>query len=313
MEPNYGQADLVVTALDWNIARAHGPGTVSNRSIAEGFYRNTHGLFFLAKDGVYFTNGMESIKVSGDIDTLFKKKYGSADRFYSDSFDEQYWGNAAGVWFRGRYYLAYYARGDSDNEATVILNTETGKWERDVNASPVYPRMYTVGEGSTGIPELYCGCDNGDVYKLREERYQISDGATAFQSDFRTLFIGTELLEEIDWQTLNLWVYPHSTATSSIVVKVFTVRDYDSTSSYDTWREEMTEGEDELLTVTTAFAVGTGNNNKWHRLRIPLNDVTNDVYPRARAISLKIYDDNDRPLDYRPESLVCEPLLDELR
>jgi len=314
MEPNYQRGDVTSSAIDWNIRKADGPGCVSNRSISEGHYNDTSGLFFLAMDGVWFTNGIQAIKVSGDIKSLFEEKYSSSDLFYNDTFDKQFWQDAAGFYFDGYYYLAYQpsAQQDgtaaADNEEILILDTNTGTWMKDVPSGSVYPRQFTAWTNASGVPLLYCYGANDEVYVLTTSRATATDDGNAYQSDFQTCFIGTEMLQEVDWETLNIWVRSKTTSATSLIVKIFTIEDYDDTASYDEWEEDPDTA---IATITTAWTPNTAF--KWHRLRIKLDDNTNNVYPRSRAISLQIYDDNDTALDYYLESLICTPLHDELR
>lgn len=310
MEPNYSASDWTgnASALDWKIALAHGPGTVSHRSVREAVIQGQSGILFLAEDGVWFASGLSAVRVSDDLDLLWEDMYSSDEDFYASSVDKDNWTSAAAGYFQGQYYLSLYGAGDSDNEVTLVFDTSTRGWIKDINSASVFPQCYTLWRNESGVPTLLASGDNGEVYEYVSSRTTVADDGTGYQSDFQTNFIGTELLAVVDWQTLNLWVRCPSTSARSLKVLVYTIEDYDDTASYDEWEEDPDTA---ILTVTKAWTPNTAF--KWHRLRIQLDDNTNNVYPRSRAIAFKIYDDNDLPIDYRLESLICEPLMDELR
>jgi len=314
MKPTYSDAAYTAqaatggAALLWEIAKAHGPGTVSNRSIAEGQLGKDNGLFFMAKNGIYFTNGMDAVRVDTDIDILFNRTYGQADPFYADMVDESNSNVATAICYKDRYFLSYYGNGDSDNEATVVLNTRTGGWERDVTSGAVDARVYTIGEDSNGLQWLYMGCNNGEIYEYYPHRGDsaasptavIADDGNAYQSDFQTPYIGLDVGINISWETLWLWIKAPTTAVKSIKVLMYQMEDFDDTGSYHEWEADTSTTP---ITVTTAFTPNTAF--MWHRLRIDLDDSVNADYPTARGISFKIYDDNDTATDFILEKIVA--------
>ena len=313
MAPNYSQAGWT-EVIDWEIALAHGPGTVSHRSIAEGQLGGEMGIFFLAHDGVYFTAGMDARKVSDSIDVLWAEKYSSSGEFHIDSFKKSKWGESCGFWHNNNYYLFYEPElqqdgtASADNEECLVLNTKTGAWSKDIPSASVWLRGMAVWEDASGIFQLLGYADNGEMYELIPSRATSADDGSAYQAEFQIPYLGIELMRQLSWETLNIWVKSDVTSASSIKVAVYILEDYDDTASYDEWEEDASTA---ILTVTKAW---TPNHAfKWHKLRIQLDDNTNAVYPTARAISLKIYDDNDRPIDYMLESIIAEPLDDEVR
>jgi hypothetical protein len=309
MEPNYAASDFnydaTIQSIYWDIRLANGPGTMAFRSVSEGVYNNQPGIFYLADDGIYFTNGIDAINVSNSISILWSEKYSASAKWYANSFDKGNWGVASGVWFRDRYYLSFYGEGDSDNEMTIILNTRTGEWEKDINAGAVYPRTHTISEDSNGIPFILTGSDNGETYRFIPSRATNADDGNAYVSYFQTPYIGLGIDQNGTWDTLNLWVHSDEADALDIRVECFDINE--DTTNFDNWDESL--GTAQIVAqkshTPTAF--------QWTRLRIPLIDKDDsDKYLFSRGVSFKIYDQNNEPVDFMPESIIYTSGVDEL-
>jgi len=297
MEPNYTASDYTSAALKWRIAKAKGPGTVSNRSIVEGAYRDQIGLFYLAKDGVYFTNGLDSTKVSKNCDVLFTQKFSSSARWRNESLSEANWSLATGAYYDSKYFLSYYPRNGADNQNMLILDSKTGEWMRDEMSGAVYPITMTVGEDSSSIPQLYAGADNGEVYTYVPSRTTQTDDGSTFTSHFTTPYIGFGVISDITWETLFLYIKSDETDALDIRIDCFDVNE--ETTGFDDWTESTTTAE---ITTSTTY---TPTAFKWHRIKIPLEDMTTaNKYLRSRAVSFKIYENNNEPVDIIPEFVV---------
>jgi len=305
MRPNYGSSDLVSTALDWQVGIGGGPGCVSHKTISRGEYNGKSGVFYLAKDGLYFCMGPEYVKVTTELDILFKARL-AGDDWEGESLDQEKLSSAAGIYSNGYYTFSYFGSEDDTPDLMLVIDTATGEIVKDVPSSTVNASHFATSDLG-GANHTWIGDAVGDVYYYDYTRTVVLDNDVAHVSDFQTKYIGLELFSNIKWECLNLWVRCDAASAMSIKVLVYRLEDYDDNSDYTEWQEELTTA---FLTVTTAFTPNAAF--KWHRLRIPLLDASTPLYPTSRGISLKVYDDNDTACDYFLESLVLTQLNQEL-
>jgi len=301
-KPNYSQAAYSTTAspTTFYVQKAHGPGTPSHRSIAVGEYNGQPGFFFISKRGVYFTNGIEALPVTRDMYKLWEDQF-SGDDWYDDSINQNGLSSSVATWADNNLYIAYTKSqaGSSTNDQMLTLNTMAGRWAKDVMSSDMYPlSMYSVLE--SGNNKIVCGTESGDTFKFDPSRTTLTDDATAFESSFQTPMIGVEVGRNLIWEELYLWVRSNTTSAKSLIVELYKLEDYDDTGSYREWEEDVGTA---YKTLTTAFTPNTAFT--WHRLKIPLEDSVTPLYPTARGMSFKIYEDNDTTTDYILEKVVC--------
>lgn len=311
MQPNYAASDFnydaTTLSLYWKILKIDDFGCVGHNTIGEGEIGEVTGIFYASRHGIRFASGTQSVDITGRVRPLFRERL-SGDDFYADSVKHASMTDMVGVFNNDEYILVYAGLSSSANDRMLVFDTVTRTYAKDDMTASVYPTIMTVARDSGKIPQVYAGAANGEVYRYDFSRTTTTDDGTAFQADFQTPLIGYELGYALKWETLNLLVRADTTNASTITVGVYKMEDYDDTSDYAEWQEDVGTA---LMTVTKSWTPNAAF--AWHRLRIPLDDTSNNVYPSARAISLKVYDDNDQPVDYRLESIICETQYDEVR
>lgn len=133
-------------------------GTVNGRTVSMG----GQGLYYCGPDGVYLFQGFTPVLVSDQIDALFR----GIDRGGLSTIAD--WGQLAGTFVGGRYYLSYY--GADSQWHTVVFNERKNRWKHytgwKYTVSPGLGAYPYAGLAScvaqTGVQGVYT--DNGESY-----------------------------------------------------------------------------------------------------------------------------------------------------
>jgi hypothetical protein len=97
-------------------------GTTSPHSVAVA----DRGIYYLAKDGVRFFDGIHSEMISSEIDPVF---YGQ-QTLGIDDFDMTLTSQFRGAYFDEKYFLSYVQGGSSENDRILIWDERFKRWWR---------------------------------------------------------------------------------------------------------------------------------------------------------------------------------------
>jgi hypothetical protein len=305
LTPNYAAQDYVTNNFEFKVDEAMGSGTEAHFSCVEGNIDGRTGVFYMSRDGVWFASGLEAQKISTGV-PVFSAKSDSGAKWYTDTANPTYWGNAHGAFVDGKYYLAYTDQTTSQESNNVILvyDTETKTWTRFKTDASLIPKVMARGQAIDDRPSLLIGTTGGDCVELEPQRGQATDedGATptttAISAYVQTPYIGLDTGRDLSFNALFILVKSDTTDTINLRTTVYLLEDYDDTSDYRQHEEDVATG---VFTVDTSI---TPTAHTWKRVRIDLSNST--TYARGRAISIKVQDTNNTAIDLLFEKIVAD-------
>lgn len=163
-----------------------GIGCVAEKGIAV----MDDGVYFVAANGIYKTNGGEPVEVSRPIQPAFS---GSVPIYFTGGKTAPSSLQDSGLYDIGRGLLLFSAsmEGSTLRTGTFVLNTNTGAWTYwgiGVNAA-LYPQFKSTPD----FPPLLAVQDYGQISKYTEDANGDFDGADYQGFDYRARFAWTDL------------------------------------------------------------------------------------------------------------------------
>lgn len=169
-----------------------GVGCISPRAVCV----SEQGVYFLDRQGVYFTNGGEPTRVSNVIDPIFKG--GSSDFYRGGELSQLNVTNAAMTYHDGRVYLSYGT--STTNDRTLVYDPLLDWWSLwDIPASCL------VSFELASTPELFFGYASGDEHIGRQGATYTNDDGVAITSRWRSGWFDYDAPEVKTIRESKLW------------------------------------------------------------------------------------------------------------